>query len=90
MKKGQKIALGVGLVAAAAGATYLYGTKKGAQTRKKISAVIKKKSADAKKTIVKAKKVQAKVQKIAKQITSDATKITKKYSAKKAPAKKSK
>ncbi len=80
MKKVTKIAIGTSIALAGAGAAYLYGTKKGKATRKKITSVANKKVAQIKKVVVKGKKVVVKGKKIiaqAKAVGSEAKKAIK-------------
>jgi len=64
MKKGTKIAIGTGVALAGAGVAYLYGTKKGKVTRKKIASMADKKVAQMKKVAAQGNKMVAKGKKI--------------------------
>ena len=80
-KTNKAIATGIAL-AATAGAIYLYKTKKGAETRKKIGKMIDVKKKQIKETVKKAKKIEKNIKSMAKTLEPKAQKATDKIRTK--------
>lgn len=83
MKKNTNKAIMTGVaLAATAGAIYLYKTKKGAQARKKIEAMVDVKKKQIKSTVKKAKRIEKNIKGVVKTLEPKAKKATDKIRTK--------